>query len=169
MIKNKYKRAIIIISIVVPLTVASLFQIKLDADFSFLPPIYTTINGITILILCLSYYFIKNGDRLNHERMIKTAFVLSCCFLVMYLLYHATSEETKFGGTGMIRNVYFTILISHILLSMVIIPIVFYTYFLAKAEDFVKHKKIAKYTLLLWLYVALSGITVYILLRPYYP
>jgi putative membrane protein len=97
-----------------------------------------------------------------------TAITLSVAFLVMYVAYHMTSDSTKFGGEGMIRNVYFFILISHILLSIAVIPLVLITYVRALAERFDRHKKIAKITFPIWLYVAVTGVVVYLMISPYY-
>jgi putative membrane protein len=100
--------------------------------------------------------------------MMKTAVALSALFLVLYVLYHMTSDSTKFGGEGIIKSVYYFILISHILLSIIIIPFVLITFVRGITSDFEKHKKIAKITFPLWLYVAVTGVIVYILISPYY-
>ena len=158
----------------IPVFVALLFGVKLK-DFgynveplSFLPPIYATINGVTAIVLVAGVLAIKNGNRVLHERLMTTAIVLSVAFLVMYVAYHMTSESTKFGGEGSIRMVYFFILISHIVLSIAVIPLVLITYVRALAERFDRHKKIAKITFPIWLYVAVTGVVVYLMISPYY-
>ena len=132
----------------------------------FLPPIYATINGLTALILILAVYQIKQGNRQLHEKLMKFAIVLSVLFLVMYVLYHMTSDSTSYEGNY--RLVYLIILISHIVLSIAVIPFVLITYVRAIANSFERHKKIAKITFPLWLYVAISGVIVYIMISPYY-
>ncbi|MBP6551024.1 MAG: DUF420 domain-containing protein [Flavobacterium sp.] len=173
-LEQKFNKFIVVVSILIPVVVALLFSVKLkDFGFdveplSFLPPIYATINGITAVVLVAAVLAIKNGKRKLHEQLMTTAIALSVAFLVMYVAYHMTSDSTKFGGEGMIRNVYFFILISHILLSIAVIPLVLVTYVRALAERFDKHKKIAKITFPIWLYVAVTGVVVYLMISPYY-
>ena len=173
-LEQKFNKFIVVVSILIPVVVALLFSVKLkDFGFdveplSFLPPIYATINGITAVVLVAAVLAIKNGKRKLHEQLMTTAIALSVAFLVMYVAYHMTSESTKFGGEGMIRNVYFFILLSHILLSIAVIPLVLITYVRALAERFDKHKKIAKITFPIWLYVAVTGVVVYLMISPYY-
>lgn len=173
-LEKKYNKFIIAVSIVIPVVVAILFGIKLK-DFginveplSFLPPIYATTNGITAIVLVWAVIAVKNGKLKLHERLMTFAIALSVAFLVMYVAYHMTSDSTKFGGEGAIRYVYFIILITHILLSIAIIPLVLITYVRALAQKFDKHKKIAKITFPLWLYVAVTGVIVYLMISPYY-
>lgn len=163
-----YRKLIIAVSIVIPLAVAALFGIKVPGyDFSFLPPIYATINGITAVLLVAAVMAIKNGKRVLHERIMKICIFLSVCFLVMYVAYHMTSETTHFGGTGAVRYIYLFILITHIVLSVVIIPMVLFSYVRAISGDFVRHKKLSKVTFPLWLYVAVTGVIVYLMISPY--
>jgi putative membrane protein len=167
--KEPYRKLIIALSIVIPVAVAALFGIKIPGyDFSFLPPIYATINGLTAICLIAAVAAIKNKKRKLHEGLIKICMILSGLFLVMYILYHITSESTPFGGQGMIRNIYFFVLISHILLSIVVIPFVLFTFVRALSGNFERHKKLARYTFPLWLYVAVTGVLVYIMISPYY-
>ena len=111
---------------------------------------------------------IKKGNRKLHEQLNTTAIICSALFLVMYVAYHMTSNSTTFGGEGIIRYIYFFILITHILLSIVIIPFVLFTFMRAKLGQFSQHKKIAKITFPLWLYVAITGVIVYLMISPYY-
>ena len=187
-IDQKFNKFIITVSILIPLVVAILFGVKLK-DFgydvqplSFLPPIYASINGFTAIVLVAAVMSIKNGKRVLHERLMTTAICLSVAFLVMYVAYHMTSDSTKFGDTnhdgvldltekanaGYQRLVYFFILISHIILSIAVIPMVLVTYVRALANKFDKHKKIAKITFPIWLYVAVTGVIVYLMISPYY-
>jgi len=111
---------------------------------------------------------IKRGNRKTHEQLIKTCIVLSVLFLGMYVTYHMTSDSTPYGGEGILRYFYYVILISHIILSIIVIPFVLITYVRAISGDFNKHKKIARYTFPLWLYVAVTGVVVYLMISPYY-
>jgi len=169
--QRRVNRWIRVISVLVPLVVALLFGYKIpDADpLYFLPPIYAGINGLTALFLVLAVMAIKNGRRRLHQGLMTSCLVLSALFLVMYLAYHMTSDSTPFGGQGAIRYVYYFVLISHILLSIVVIPLVLITYSRAYLGDFEKHRRLARYTFPLWLYVALSGVLVYLMISPYYP
>lgn len=165
--QKKYNKWVVILSVVIPLVVAALFGIKLDITLPvFLPPIYATINALTALILILAVYNIKKGNRKSHERLMKLAIICSVLFLVMYVLYHMTSDSTKYEGD--FKVIYYAILISHIILSIVVIPFVLITYVRAITNDFQRHKKIAKITFPLWLYVAITGVLVYIMISPYY-
>lgn len=138
------------------------------APMPILPPIYATINGITAVLLVTAVVAIKNGNRKLHELLMKTAIGCSLVFLVLYIVYHMTTDSTPYGGTGALKYVYFFILISHITLSIATIPLVLIAYVRALAEKFDKHKKIAKITFPIWLYVAVTGVLVYVLISPYY-
>lgn len=167
--KEPHQKLIIAVSIIIPVVVATLFRVKIAGyDFTFLPPIYATINGITAVLLITAVISIKNKKRVLHERLMKTCIFLSMAFLVMYVLYHMTTDSTPYGGQGGIRYFYFFILISHILLSIVVIPFVLITYVRAIYGNFERHKALAKYTFPIWLYVAVTGVLVYLMIRPYY-
>lgn len=167
---KKYNTWIWILSIAIPVAVAILFRVRIPnvAPFDFLPPIYATTNGVTAILLIIAVIFIKNGNRFLHEVFMKSALVLSALFLIMYVAYHMTSDPTPYGGDGVLKYVYYFILISHIVLSISVIPFVLVTYVRAISEEFEKHKKIAKITFPLWLYVAVTGVIVYIMIYPYY-
>ncbi len=172
--EKKYNKWIVILSIVIPVMVAGLFGVNLrklgyDVEpLTFLPPIYATINGLTAVLLVIAVWAIKNKKQALHQKLMTTAIGCSVLFLLMYIAYHMTSDSTPFGGEGVIRYVYFFILISHILLSIIIIPLVLITYVRAITTNFERHKKIAKVTFPIWLYVAVSGVVVYIMISPYY-
>lgn len=173
-VERKYNKWIVILSVLIPVVVAALFRVKLS-DFgievqplAFLPPIYATINGITAVLLVWAVMAIKKGNRALHERLVKIAITCSVLFLAMYVAYHMTSESTPYGGEGMLRYVYFFILLTHILLSIVIIPFVLITYVRGLSGNFTKHRKIAKITFPLWLYVTVTGVIVYLMISPYY-
>ncbi|WP_109301471.1 DUF420 domain-containing protein [Aquimarina sp. AU474] len=173
-IEKKYNKWIIILSIIIPLAVVVLFGVNLkrmgfDVEpLSFLPPIYASVNALTAVLLITALWAVMNKKIKLHERLMKTAILCSILFLVMYVAYHMTSDSTSFGGEGIIKYVYYFILITHIVLSVVVIPFVLVTYVRALAQRFDKHKKIAKITFPIWLYVAISGVIVYIMISPYY-
>tara|TARA_B110000046_G_scaffold50375_1_gene56190 strand:- start:348 stop:878 length:531 start_codon:yes stop_codon:yes gene_type:complete len=168
--KSKYNLWIWIISIVVPVAVAVLFTVRIPGveRMGFLPPIYATINALTAVILIISVIQIKKGNRKNHEFLMKTAILLSLLFLLLYIAYHMTSDSTKYGGDGIVKYLYYFILITHIMLSITVIPFVLITYVRAITGKFEKHKAIARITFPLWLYVAITGVIVYVMISPYY-
>lgn len=167
--KQPYQKVIIALSIILPLAVAVLFKVKIPGyDLSFLPPIYASINGLTAVLLIVAVVAIKNNKRKLHEKLMKTCIGLSAVFLVMYVLYHMTSDSTPYGGEGPIRIVYYVILISHILLSVVVVPFVLFTFSRALSGNFERHKALARFTFPIWLYVAVTGVIVYLMITPYY-
>lgn len=168
--EKKYNTWIWILSIAIPAAVAVLFNVKIPGveRLGFLPPIYASINGLTAILLVVAVLQIKKGNRATHEKIMKLCIVLSALFLVMYVAYHMTSESTSYGGEGALRYVYFFILISHIFLSIGVIPFVLITYVRALAGNYERHKKIAKITFPIWLYVAVTGVIVYLMISPYY-
>ena len=167
---SKYNKWVVVLSILIPVVVAALFGIRIPnvGPLSFLPPIYASINGVTAVLLITALWAVKNRKLILHERLMKTALLCSVAFLVMYVIYHMTSDSTPYGGEGMMRYVYFFILISHIVLSIVVIPFVLLTYVRAITKDFERHKKLAKIAFPIWLYVAISGVIVYLMISPYY-
>lgn len=173
-LEQKYRKLIIALSVVIPVAVAVLFGFKLkDFGFNvepltFLPPIYAGINALTAVVLVSAVIAIKNAKRKLHERLMTFAIALSVLFLVMYVAYHMSSDSTPFGGEGWIRPVYFFILISHILLSIAVIPLVLFTYVKGLVGNFESHRKLAKITFPIWLYVAVTGVIVYFMIAPYY-
>lgn len=172
--EKKYKTLIIVLSVAIPVVVALLFGVNLrkmgyDVEpLSFLPPIYATINGFTAVLLVAAVTAIKRGNQKLHERLIKLCVCCSIAFLGMYVAYHMTSESTVYGGEGNIRYLYYFILISHILLSIIVIPFVLITFVRGIAGAYERHKKLARITYPLWLYVAITGVIVYLMISPYY-
>lgn len=187
-VESKYNKLIIAVSIIIPLVVALLFGVnlrKLGYDvqpLTFLTPIYATINGITAVVLIAAVLAIKNGKRTLHENLMKFAILCSLAFLVMYVAYHMTANSVVYGDVnhdgvlsevekntvGIMRTVYLFILLTHITLSVVIIPLVLFTYVRALSNVFDKHKKLGKITFPIWLYVAVTGVIVYLMISPYY-
>jgi len=166
---DPYRKLIIALSISIPVIVAILFRVQIPGyDLSFLPPIYATINGLTAILLVTAVRSIKNGKQQLHERIMKVCIGLSAAFLVMYVLYHMTSAPTPYGGEGALKYVYYFILISHILLSVAITPLILFTFSRALARNFERHRRLAKFTYPIWLYVAVTGVVVYLMISPYY-
>ena len=165
---KKYKLWVNIISIAIPVVVALLFGIKLPniEPLTFLPPIYASINAITSILLISALIAIKNKKMKLHRSLMQTAIFCSVIFLLMYVAYHITSVPTKYEGEMIIT--YRVILISHIILSIVVIPLVLHSYIRAYLGDYQVHKKIVRYAYPVWLYVAVTGVIVYIMISPYY-
>ncbi len=168
--EKKFNRLITLVSIAIPIVVAVLFGVKLPnvEPLHMLPPIYASINGLTAVVLVLAVVAIKNGKRELHQKLMVFCIILSLLFLVMYVGYHMTSDSTPFGGEGTIRYVYYFILITHIVLSIAIIPLVLKTYARAYLKKYDAHRRLAKITFPIWLYVAITGVVVYLMISPYY-
>lgn len=168
-VRDPYKKWIIALSVVIPLAVAALFTVKVDGyDFSFLPPIYASINALTACLLLVALFAILQKNIVLHKRLMTTCLGLSALFLVMYVIYHITSDTTRYGGEGWMKGVYLFILASHILLSIAVVPLVLITYSRTLTRRFDKHRKIARFTWPIWFYVAVSGVVVYLMISPYY-
>jgi len=167
---KKYTPWVWILSIAIPVVVAILFLIKIPnvEPLTFLPPVYAFINAITAVFLTIAYIAIKRKKIILHERLMKISIGLSVIFLVMYVAYHMTSDPTPYGGEGIIKTVYYFILVSHVILSIGIIPLVLVTYVRAISKLFADHKKIARYTFPIWMYIAVTGVIVYLMISPYY-
>ncbi|MCH8904948.1 MAG: DUF420 domain-containing protein [Bacteroidetes bacterium] len=168
-----YFLLIILVSILIPTVVAYLILgpqnvFKFDVDVSFLPTFHAILNSSTAVLLITGYILIRNRIIRLHRICMITASVLSLTFLISYVIYHSVEGATEFGGEGTIRSVYFFILISHIILAVVILPLVLTTLYRGLTGNFPKHKKIARWTLPIWLYVAITGVIVYMMIRPYY-
>ena len=185
-VKN-YTRAIIIVSVAIPVAVAFLILVpQARVDFGFntrsLPLFHAILNSTTAILLLASLYFIRHGQVRAHKRANWTAIILSSVFLISYVIYHASNPSTRYGDinhdgllsaaekqqAGPMRYVYYVILSSHIVLSAVIVPLVLFTLQRAYQEKFDKHRRLAKITWPLWLYVAVTGVVVYVMISPYY-
>ncbi len=167
---RNYNKWIWILSILIPVVVALLFSVKIPGveRLGFLPPIYAAINGLTAVLLIVALVLIRKGNKKAHERIMKWCIVLSALFLIMYVAYHMTSDSTPYGGEGAMRYLYFGVLLSHIFLSITVIPFVLVTFARALNGSYERHKKIARITFPIWLYVAISGVVVYLMISPYY-
>ncbi len=159
-----------VVSVVVLLLVGLMRRVKIDVgiDFHFLPPIHASLNALTAVILLVALYFIKNKQVENHRRAIYAAMVCSALFLISYVLYHFTTPETRFGGEGSIRTVYFILLLTHIVLAAVTLPFILLTFNRAYTWQIERHRKMARWVFPLWLYVAITGPICYLMLKPYY-
>ncbi len=178
-----FRKLIIGASIAIPVVVALLFEIKIDGvDLSFLPPTYATINGLTAILLIAALIAVKKKNIALHQKLVKVCLVLSLLFLACYVAYHITSTEVKYGDinhdnlldsfelaqVGSSRIIYLFLLASHILLSIVVIPFVLFTYLFAYEQNFERHRKWAKIAWPIWVYVAITGVIVYKMISPYY-
>jgi putative membrane protein len=135
------------------------------AAFSFLPAVNAALNATTSVFLIRGWFAIKAGNRDLHAFCQKTAFVFSALFLVCYILYHSVHGDSHFPGHGIVRGVYFFILISHILLSMAALPMVLATFFFALSRQWPTHRKLARITFPVWLYVSITGVLVFAFLK----
>lgn len=159
-----------ILSAVVLLLVGMMRRVKLDIgfDLSFLPMVNALLNTVVAILLVVALYYIKKKDIINHRNAIIAAMVFSALFLTGYVFYHFTTEETRFCREGMIRNVYFFFLITHVVLAAVSLPFIFFTFIRGFTYQVEKHKKMARYVWPIWFYVAITGPLCYLLLRPCY-
>jgi putative membrane protein len=171
--QNLYLGVIGFLSVAIPVVVAILLFLpqtgKLgDLDVSFLPHLNAVLNSATALSLVFGFYFVKNGMVQYHRMSMFSAVGLSSLFLVSYVIYHFQAPHTSFGGVGVIRSVYFLILITHIILAAVVVPFVLLSIYFAISGQIDRHKKIVKFTFPIWLYVAVTGVVVYFMIKPYY-
>ena len=168
-----YLILIAILSVAVPLLVAFLLFMpqtgKLgNVDVTFLPKLHALLNSLTAISLLTGYYFIKNNNVRGHRFAMVTAFTLSAFFLISYVTYHYQAAPTKYGGEGTLKTTYYVILITHIVLAAVIVPLVLLTVYFAVSDQINRHRKIARWTFPIWLYVAVTGVIVYFMIAPYY-
>lgn len=136
----------------------------MQIDYRIFPPIDATLNGITAVLLAIGHNFIKRGQILKHRATMITAFVMSCLFLGCYLYYHVHVGSVHFRGQGWSRPVYFSILISHTILATVVVPLVVITLTLGLRSKFEAHRRIARWTYPIWMYVSVTGVIVYLML-----
>lgn len=135
------------------------------ADLSFMPGVNAALNATSATLLVAGLIAIRNGRREAHKRLMASAFAASAVFLLGYVLYHYAHGDTQYQGQGAIRIVYFSVLISHVLFSIVMLPMILTTFFLAARERFAAHKRLARWTLPIWLYVSVTGVLIYFMLR----
>lgn len=183
-----FRYVVMVVSVVVTGLVAFLILIpqtgKLGSfDVSSFPAINATLNSLTAVCLVMALVAIRNKKISVHQRWMTTAFGLSACFLVFYVLYHYQGPSTRFGdadhngvvtevekvATGSVRYFYFALLISHIVLAAVILPFILLTFYYSLSGQIARHKRVVRFTFPVWLFVAVSGVLVYFMIRPYYP
>ena len=141
----------------------------MNSDYiSYLPHLNACLNGTSAVLLFSGYSFIRSGNVAAHRTCQVSALVTSILFLASYLTYHYHHGTTRFQGTGLARPIYFTILISHTILAIVIVPLIAITFYRALRQDFARHRRIARITLPLWLYVSITGVIVYLMLYQIY-
>ncbi|HEX4489086.1 MAG TPA: DUF420 domain-containing protein [Terriglobales bacterium] len=131
----------------------------------FLPGMNALLNGLSAIALCSGYYFIRNRNAQAHRNSMLTAFCFSSLFLISYILNHALHGDTRYPGHSAMRTFYLTVLASHIILSIVALPLILVTFFLSLTRRFAIHRKVARYTFPIWLYVSVTGVAVYLMLR----
>jgi putative membrane protein len=184
---SKIMIAVAVLSVAIPLVVAVLLYIpqtgKLgDLNVSFLPTLNAVLNSFTALCLIVGYYFVKNKNVKGHRIMMVSAFVASSLFLVSYVLYHFQAPSTRYGdingdgvvdavelaAAGVTRTVYFVILLSHIVLAAIVVPFVLLSIYFGLTNQVDRHRKLSKWTFPIWLYVAITGVVVFLMISPYY-
>ncbi|MCF2499524.1 DUF420 domain-containing protein [Dyadobacter chenhuakuii] len=170
--KPKYERIINILAIVIPIAVAALLgirqKVELGAWTKVLPHVIGVINTLTALFLIAGFYFVKNNNISAHRKAMTGAFLLGAVFLVCYILYHISNQSTPFGGEGVVRPIYYFLLISHITLSIVVVWFVLRAVYFGYTNQIIEHRKAVKWAFPIWLYVSISGVVVYLMISPYY-
>ncbi len=164
---------IIALSVLVPIVVLILMNLPerynlLGTQSGTFPLFHAVLNGSTAVLLLMGYFFMKIREYKLHRNVMITAFALSAVFLVSYVISKISNEPVHYEGEGMLKYMYFFILISHIALSAIIIPLVLFTMYRGLTAEYEKHAKIARWTFPIWLYVAITGVLVYIFMYPYY-
>ncbi|MCC9138286.1 DUF420 domain-containing protein [Pontibacter silvestris] len=170
---KRFLTIIAVLSVVIPIVVATLFYMPKagdsNLDVTFLPTFHAILNSLTAIALLVGYYNIKRKyNAKTHRAAMLVAFGLSSVFLVSYVTYHYIGESTAYGGEGVLRYIYYFILVTHIVLAAVIVPLVLLSVYFGITNQLARHRKISRWTFPLWLYVAITGVLVYILISPYY-
>jgi putative membrane protein len=170
--KDKNYKIINALSIAIPIAVAAILGIRTKIDLGAwtkgLPHLIAIINSLTSICLIIGFIAIKKHNVILHQRMMKSAFLLGGVFLITYILYHISNPSTHFGGEGYLKYVYFFVLISHIILSIGVVPFVLYAIYYAMTGHIHKHVQTVKWTFPLWLYVSVTGVIAYLMIKPYY-
>lgn len=184
---SKNNNLIIVISVAIPLAVAVLMilpqKINAGSWVYFLPDLNAVINSLTSILLIMALITIKKGNVAVHRTLMTSALVLGAFFLVSYVIYHASAPSVKYGdlnGDGQLteaelaeiagsRGIYLFFLLTHILLSITVVPFVLFAFYFALSGKIERHKKLVKFTFPIWLYVSVTGVIVYMMINPYYP
>jgi putative membrane protein len=168
----KARGLIIALSIIVFVAITVLSRVKLEVQLGFdehlFAKINAGINSAVSVLLVVGLIAVKNKNYILHKRIMITAIMLSSLFLVSYVCHHLFTGETKFGGDGTIRYIYYFILGTHIVLAGIILPFILFTAYRALVGEWQKHKKLSKITWPIWFYVAVTGVVVYFMISPYY-
>lgn len=169
---RKAKAVIWVLSVVVFAAVAVLSKYKLEVDLGFNPHVFAQanalINSIVAFLLIAGIIAVKQKNYLLHKKLMLTAIILSVLFLVSYICHHLFAGETKFGGEGISKIIYYILLITHIPLAAIILPFILFTAYRALIGEYDKHKKLARITWPIWFYVAVTGVIIYMMISPYY-
>ena len=165
--------AIVVVSLLIPVVVLILMYLPeryevLGGSFNNFPLFHAVLNFFTALFLITGYYAMKAKELVWHRNLMISAFFLSAVFLVSYVISKISNEPVPYGGEGILRYVYFFVLITHIMLSAIIVPLVLFTMYRGLTGEIEKHRKIARFTYPTWLYVAITGVLVYLFMMPYY-
>jgi putative membrane protein len=162
---------IVVSSLAVSFLLWLLYVHHASADFAgrwmFLPALNALLNGLCAISLCVGLYFIKHRNKEAHRNSMLLAFAFSSAFLVSYIVNHALHGDTIFPGHGAVRTLYLSILASHVILSIVALPMVLTTFFFSLTGRFATHRRIARWTFPIWLYVSMTGVVVFVILKAY--
>ncbi|WP_299819147.1 DUF420 domain-containing protein [uncultured Pontibacter sp.] len=169
---RRFLTLIAVLSVAIPVVVAILFYMpksgESTVDVSFLPTLHAILNSCTAIALVIGYVNVKRQNIKVHRGAMLTAFGLSSIFLVSYVTYHFLGERTIYGGEGLLKYIYYFILLTHIVLAVVIVPLVLLSVYYGITNQLAKHRRISRWTFPIWLYVAITGVLVYLLISPYY-
>lgn len=170
--EKNYYTLIRVLSVAIPLAVAVLLGVRQKVDLGewtkALPHFNAVLNTMTTVALVAGLFAILRENVSLHRLCMTVAFSLGSVFLMSYVLYHLSNESTKFGGEGLIRYVYFSVLISHIVLSIVVVPFVLLALYYALSGQFERHRKTVRWAFPIWLYVSVTGVIAYLMISPYY-
>lgn len=170
--EKSYHTLIRVLSVAIPLVVAVLLGVRQKVDLGdwtkLLPHLNAVLNTTTAALLMVGFFAIRRRNIPLHRLSMLASFTLGSLFLVSYVLYHLSNESTKFGGEGAIRYVYFFVLISHIVLSVVVVPFVLLALYYALSGQYARHKKTVRWAFPIWLYVSVTGVIAYLMISPYY-
>lgn len=160
------------LSLAIPLAVALLIGIRQKIDLGawtkVLPHIIGLLNSTTSITLILGFYFIRKGNIATHRTLMLISFFQGALFLILYILYHVSNPSTSFGGEGILKPIYYFLLISHIVLSVGVVWFVLKAVYYALSNQIAEHKKVVKWAFPIWLYVSVTGVIVYLMISPYY-
>ncbi len=165
---------IVVLSVLVPLAVAALilfpdvFKVDMGIDRATLPAFHAILNGSTAVLLILGLWFIRSKNIVAHRTAMLTAFGFSAIFLVSYVISKLNADPIPYGGEGWLKGLYFFVLITHIILSVPVLPLAMFAIYRGLTGDNKKHRKIVRWTFPIWLYVAITGVLVYLFMAPYY-